>query len=199
MTPEEGFRDMMQRVRSGDEQAAAELVRLYEPEIRRAVRVRHTDPALRRTLDSMDITQSVLGNFFVRAAAGQFELDHPDQLLRLLVTMARNRLFDQARRQQAGRRNNKRLAAGGQEQLDQVADRQDSPSQQVVLKELLHKLRESLTEQERLLADQRAAGREWADIAAETGETPEALRKRLARAIDRVAPQFGLDDASDSQ
>src|SRR4051794_33193200 len=158
MTPEEGFRDLIKRVREGDEAAAADLVKMYEPEIRRAVRVRHTDPALRRTLDSMDITQSVLANFFVRVAAGQFELDHPDQLLRLLVTMARNRLFDQVRRQQAVRRNNKRLAPGGQEQLDQVADRQESPSQQVALKELLQKLRESLTEQERQLAEQRAAG-----------------------------------------
>lgn len=198
MTPEEGFRDLIKRVREGDEAAAADLVRMYEPEIRRAVRVRHTDPALRRTLDSMDITQSVLANFFVRVAAGQFELDHPEQLLRLLVTMARNRLFDQVRRQQAVRRTNKRLAPGGQEQLDQVADRQESPSQQVALKELLHKLRESLTEQERQLAEQRAAGREWSDIAAETGETPEALRKRLARAINRVAPQFGLDEEKEA-
>ena len=58
-----------------------ELVRLYEPEVRRIIRTRLTDLHLRPLLDSQDICQSVLGNFFVRAATGQFELDTPQQLL----------------------------------------------------------------------------------------------------------------------
>src|SRR5437870_1877835 len=101
MSEEAAFRDLIHRVRAGEQEAAAELVRQYEPEIRRAIRLRLTDPRLNRVLDSMDICQSVMANFFVRVHAGQFELDKPEQLLRLLVTMARNRLFDQARRQQA--------------------------------------------------------------------------------------------------
>ena len=68
-------------------QAAAELVRHYEPAIRRAVRVRLVDTRLNRLLDSMDICQSVMASFFVRAALGQYELNTPDQLLRLLATM----------------------------------------------------------------------------------------------------------------
>ena len=75
MAEELSFTDLIQRVRAGDEKAATELVRRYEPAIRVAVRVRLTDPGLRRFLDSMDICQSVLANFFVRAAAGQFDLD----------------------------------------------------------------------------------------------------------------------------
>ena len=35
------------------------------------------------------------------------------------------------------------------------------------------------------------------EIAAEFGDSPEALRKRLARAIDRVARRFDLEGASD--
>src|SRR5262245_23610315 len=60
--PEDGgpsFDELMRRVRAGDEQAAADLVRRYEPAIRRAVRVRLRDPQLRRLLDSIDICQSV--------------------------------------------------------------------------------------------------------------------------------------------
>src|SRR5271165_4547447 len=99
MSEEEAFRKLIERVRAGEQEAASDLVRQYEPEIRRAVRLRLTDPRLHRFVDSMDICQSVLANFFVRVHAGQFELDRPEQLLRLLVTMARNRLYDQARRQ----------------------------------------------------------------------------------------------------
>ena len=75
MADEVSFRDLIGRVRHGDEQAAAELVRRYEPAIRRAVRFRLTDPRLRRTCDSMDVCQSVLLSFFVRAASGQYDLD----------------------------------------------------------------------------------------------------------------------------
>src|SRR5262245_65121852 len=103
MSEDESFRDLIRRVRAGDEQAATELVRQYEPEIRREVRLRLTDPGLRRVIDLVDICQSVLGNFFARAALGQFDLGEPRQLLALLVKMARNRLTDWARRQNAER------------------------------------------------------------------------------------------------
>src|SRR5262249_59760573 len=103
--PEEepGFGALMARLRAGAGAAATQLVQTYEKEIRRTIRLKLTDPRLRRTLDSMDICQSVLGNFFVRATAGQFDIDTPEQLLRLLMTMARNKLIDTARMEQAGR------------------------------------------------------------------------------------------------
>ena len=63
--------DLLGKVRGGDAAAAEELVRTYEPELRRAIRVRLTDARLRRLIDSIDICQSVLAGFFVRTAAGQ--------------------------------------------------------------------------------------------------------------------------------
>jgi RNA polymerase sigma-70 factor (ECF subfamily) len=191
---DESFRDLIRRVRAGDEQAAAELVRQYEPEIRREVRVRLTDPALRRVVDSVDICQSVLGNFFARAALGQFDLGEPRQLLGLLVTMARNRLTDWARRQSAERRDQGReLSLDGAVTRGQEPCAVDpSPSQVVAGKELLEQVRVRMTDEERRIAERRVAGYDWAQIAAEIGGTPEALRKRLARAFDRVAGELGL-------
>src|SRR5262245_27600649 len=89
------FASLIRRVRTGDERAAAELVRHYEPAIRRAARVRMVDTRINRLFVSMDICQSVLGSIFTRAALGQFELETPDQLLKLLATMARNKLANQ--------------------------------------------------------------------------------------------------------
>src|SRR4051812_2324040 len=64
--PEElSFVDLVRLVRAGDEHASAELVRRYAPAIRIAVHARLRDPRLRRVLDSLDVCQSVLGNFFV--------------------------------------------------------------------------------------------------------------------------------------
>src|SRR5262249_29375295 len=130
------FLDLLGRVRARDEQAAAELVQRYEPAIRAAVRVRLTDPHLRRLLDSMDICQSVLAGFFVRAAAGQFELERSEQLVKLLVTMARNKLINEAHKQQAARRDQRRNELGDAGDAH-LADHQPSPSQVVANRELL--------------------------------------------------------------
>ena len=71
------FATFMRRIRSGDGSAAEELVRHYEPIIRREVRLRLEDRRLYRVFDSMDVCQSVLGSFFLRAAAGQYDLERP--------------------------------------------------------------------------------------------------------------------------
>jgi DNA-directed RNA polymerase specialized sigma24 family protein len=92
MSDDTVFAGFMRRVRAGDEQAARELVARYEPVIRREVKMRLRDPRLYRRLDGADICQSVLASFFLRAASGQYELDQPDQLLRLLVVMTRHKL-----------------------------------------------------------------------------------------------------------
>src|SRR6516162_7519754 len=104
------FHDLIRRVRAGEEEAATELVRRYESHIRRAVRIR-LDPRLGRMFDSMDICQSVLASFFVRAALGQYQIDTPQQLLKLLAAMARNKLNNAANKQKAGRRDYRRITA----------------------------------------------------------------------------------------
>jgi RNA polymerase sigma-70 factor (ECF subfamily) len=191
MSPDPSFHDLIRRVRAGDDVAAAELVRRYEPTLRVVVRVRLNDPRLRRLLDSVDICQSVLGNFFARAALGQFELDTPEHLLKLLSTMARNKLLNLAAQQRAARRDHRRVQPGTLEDHE-LADPGPSPSQLVAHRELLQEFRSRLTEEERWLADQQAAGRPWAEIAAEVGGSPDALRMRLNRAIDRVARELRL-------
>lgn len=192
MEPVDDFPELIRRIRAGDPDAAATLVRQYEPEIRRTIRVRLRDNRLRRLLDSMDFCQSVLGNFFARVAVGQFDIDQPDQVLKLLVTMAHNKLNDQARRHHAQRRDARRQEVGTPELLAEQPDNASSPSQIVAGRELLDLVRQELTEEERFLADQRALGRDWADIAAERGGTPDQLRMKLHRAIERVTEKLDL-------
>ena len=51
-----------------------------------------------------------------------------------------------------------------------------------------------LSAKERQLVELRKEGLEWGAIADKLGGSPEALRKQLARAVDRVAHQLQLDD-----
>jgi RNA polymerase sigma factor (sigma-70 family) len=188
------FRDLIRRVRAGDGQAAAELVRLYEPTIRRVARVRLADSRLQRLFDSQDVCQSVFGSFFVRAALGEYELETPEQLLNLLVTISRKKVIDQARRAKAARRDYRRVEPAAAHE-HQWAAGGPTPSQEVSGRELLQEFRRRLTDEERQLADARAAGRDWNQIAAERGDSPEALRKRLSRAVDRISQELGLEEA----
>ena len=189
------FADFIRRIRDGDDQAARELLRLYEPAIRREVRLRVRDERLASRFDWTDICQSVMASFFVRAAAGQYDLEQPDQLLRLLVVMTRNKLTQQVRRHRADRRDYRRLETRDPAYLDERSAAVPSPSRLVAGRELLEEFRRRLSEEERRLADLWAQGWEWAEIAARLGGTAGARRKQLARAIDRVGHQLeGSED-----
>lgn len=194
MSDPESFAQLVARVRGGDDRAAEELIRRYEPDLRVIARVRLTDPALRRVIDSMDICQSIFANFFVRAAAGQFELDTPEQLLKLLSAMVRNKVNDHARYAHRQRRDARQVVAIAADELP-LADAGATPSKIVANQELLKELHKRLTEDERLIVEQRATGREWTEIADRIGGTPEAVRKRYSRALDRAAEDLGLDNS----
>ena len=187
------FADYLRRIRGGDEQAAADLVRQYEPFIRREVRFRLRDRRLRRVLDSLDICQSVLASFFVRAAAGQYDLERPEHLLQLLVGITRNKVAFHTRQQQRQRRDPRRIAADSPQQLERAVSADPTPSKLVAGRDLLEEVRRRLTEEERRLADLRGEGRAWEEIATQLGGTAQARRMQLARALDRVAGQLGLD------
>lgn len=187
------FTQLVAKVRAGDGRAAAELVRGYEPYIRREVRLHLLDNGLRRTFDSMDVCQSVLASFFLRASAGEYDLEQPDQLVRLLVVMARNKLASLARRQTALRRSNQGKVAAD-EGLDFAASPDPTPSAQVIDAELLSRAKAALSEEERRMVEARGEGRSWAEIAEAMGGKPQARRVQLSRAMDRIAAQFGLDE-----
>src|SRR5439155_16750680 len=193
MSEAQAFRDLIQRVRGGDEDAATEIVHRYEATIRMAIRVRLDQSDLRRLLDSMDICQSVLANFFVRAASGQFELETADQLVKLLVTMARNKLTNYALQERAARRDQRRLEKAITNESELV-DPGPSASRILVNQELLQECRRRLSDAERHLADLRALGRSWDEIAAVVGAKADTVRSRLTRALDRVAQELRLEE-----
>src|SRR5262249_19658447 len=192
MSEAQTFHELMQRVRGGDEEAATEVVRRYESIIRVTIRRRLNNSDLRRLFDSLDICQSVLANCFVRAASGQFELETPEQLVKLLVTMASNALKNHAKRQQAARRDYRRRQGSPEEQ--EVAGADPTPSRVASYRELLQAVRNHLSEDERKLADLYGQGFSWTEIAAQLGENADALRFRLKRALDRVAKQLRLEE-----
>ncbi|HET6323979.1 MAG TPA: sigma-70 family RNA polymerase sigma factor [Planctomycetaceae bacterium] len=190
------FVELMQRVRAGDQNAALELHAAYAEQLQRIVRVRLTQPALRRQFDSLDICQSVFADFFVRTALGQYDLRSPEEFMKLLATMARNRLFHHSSKQRAARRDFRRIEGGPIEDFA-LPGADATPSRIVSSKELLKCAEDRLTEEERRLVQRRRNGETWEEIAASTGRSAEAMRKQYERALNRVSAELGMGQLDD--
>jgi DNA-directed RNA polymerase specialized sigma24 family protein len=186
MKPNDDFSELIGRVCRGDGDAAGVIVRRYESAIRIAVRTRLSDPAMRRQLDSMDICQSVLARFFIRAATGAYDLHEPQQLVALLVKMAQNKLATHARSQHRQRRDVRRSRESFRE-LERIVSPAPEPIRHVAGKELLNRALELMSTETRSIAERRMRGESWSDIASEIGGTPDARRKQYERAVAYIA------------
>jgi RNA polymerase sigma factor (sigma-70 family) len=189
------FAALLARVRAGEARAAEALVRRYELVVRVAVRTRLTDPALRRQFDSLDVCQSVMASFFVRAASGQYDLREPAQLVALLVRMAQKKLAMQIRHHRRHRRDARRTVP--LDGASAAAAAEPGPDRIAAGRDLLSLLWSRLTADERGLVERRSDGRTWFEIADEFGGTPQARRQQLRRAINRVAPALGLESGEE--
>ena len=185
--------ELVRRLRDRDSSAVAELVRRYEPDIRRIARVRLNRFGLRHLLDSDDIAQSVFGRFFARLDAGGWELESPEKLLHLLAVIAANKVTSHARRE----RKQVRPTGGASEAdgFEAQADSAPGPDRVAAARDQLDWVLRALTPADRVLFLGRASGRGWAELAQEHGVEPDALRKRFTRALDDTGLQLGLGDA----
>src|SRR5262249_23459127 len=114
--------------------------------------------------------------------------------LRPVPTMLRNKLPSQAEAERAGGRDRRRLTDDPVEER-QLADPAATPSREVANRELLLETQRRLTADERHLLELRQQGHDWAAIAQVLGGTPEALRKKLCRALARVRDHLGVMSA----
>lgn len=195
MSHSDSFSLFIQRIRLGDEEAAVELVRQFEPYIRREIRFRLRDGRLRRLVDSVDICQTILKSFFVRVAAGQFELEREEDLPRLLAGMVRNRVAEEVRKQGQQRRDY-RMVTGGTPTLETIPlqGQQPTPSRVLAGKELLDQVWSRLSDTEQQMVEMREQGHTWEEIANKFGGTAQARRVQLTRALDRVALELGIEE-----
>ncbi len=197
MSDSSPFVEFIRRIRAGDSGAAEELVRRYEPLIRREVHLNLGDRRLGRLFDSMDVCQSVFKSFFVRTAAGEYDLDDPSQLVRLLVSMTRNKLASAARREVRQKRDHRRGVVDD-EALAAIKAAGSTPSRVVEGRDLIGEFRVRLTDEERQLADLRTKeGLTWEAIAERLGGTAHGRRVQFSRAINRVLHELKLEEAED--
>jgi RNA polymerase sigma factor (sigma-70 family) len=186
MTTTDPLTTLLDRLSTGDAEAARHVFLTYEPYLRMVVR-RQLTPSLRTRFDSLDIVQSIWADLFTGFQAGRWQFTSPEQLRTFLVKVTRNRLIDRARQQQRSLRMEQRL---DEAELGQLAPKRPSDvGGQVEADEIWQRLLTLCPAQHRGLLEMKRLGHPLAEIAARMGLHESSVRRILYDLAARLAEQ----------
>jgi RNA polymerase sigma-70 factor (ECF subfamily) len=188
MTPnDDEFRQLMERVVAGSDEAASQLLARYGAAVLQAVR-RRLNRQLRSKFDSLDFVQDVWASFFANPPRDG-QLNRPELLVAFLTRVAKNKVVDATRQRMQGLKHNvnrerslDRSTAGGPAQ---VPAQQETPSQAVSRDEEWLRLLDAQPVVYRRILIMLREGRKPADIAQELHIHPRTIR----RLIDKLVPR----------
>ena len=184
---EKHLTDRIAQARAGDEAAARELLERFGPEIRQVARGK-LPRALQSRFDSMDIVQSIWKSFFAKDAPVPEKFENSRHFLGYLAGMARNKVFEEHRRQtqtrkyDMGREEPLYVRRGDQEIVREVRATGPSPSQAAQANDRLAQILRGRSELERRVVELRRDGLTYDEIAARLG-VHEAVVRRIVEAI----------------
>jgi RNA polymerase sigma-70 factor (ECF subfamily) len=186
------FGEMVVGIQRQDPRALEEALRLYEPEMRRAIRHCLADPYLRRVCSESDIIQSVFLKVW-EAPPDMVETTGPTELLGLLKLMVQRRVVDKVRKEKGRRATRGRLIPAPSAALAKAAAPGPGPLLEAEGRDQVRAIKERLRPDDRAVFELRVEqGLGWAEVAANLGRSAQALRKRYERALERAA---GVADA----
>jgi len=180
------FPILIARARLGDEEALAELFQRYEPEVRVAARVL-LGRALRVQLDSMDLVQSVYHCLLVGLRQNKFDLNTPQQLLGLAMTMVRRKVAHHWRRMRHLPRSTPAPETEGMGNvLTAATTPEPGPAETAQYNDTLRFLYSKLEDKDRQVVELRLQGYSTAEVARRLGLDADVLRVRLSRLRRRL-------------
>jgi RNA polymerase sigma-70 factor (ECF subfamily) len=193
VTSEPSDHSLLRRLRGGDQDAATQLYFRYAHRIL-ALAKKNRSPDLASRGDAEDIVQSVFRIFFRRATHGHYDVPAGEDLWKLLLVIALNRLRAERVFHRAAKRD-VRLTTGGAALEHSPAGRgkaDDSASTclQVVLQEALDRL----TPQHRTIVELRIEGYEVAEIARRTERSKRTVERVLQEARQQLRGLLPLQE-----
>jgi RNA polymerase sigma-70 factor, ECF subfamily len=179
-------RDLLQRFRSGQPDAAGRIHRRYVARLR-AVVASQCSRDLRRRVAPDDVVQAVFLAFFAGAAAGRFEVREGGDLWSLLLVIALNEVRAAGHFHRARRRDVRRTLDGeaAERALLSVPDRDHAPL--VLLRLTLGEVSDRLSPRDREVIELRIGGCEVAEIARRARLSKRSVERILERFRGRVA------------
>jgi RNA polymerase sigma-70 factor (ECF subfamily) len=171
------IRQLLDRIKNGDEDAARELLARYESKVRMVVR-RRLPRLLRQRFDSIDFLQSVWGSFFHRIRTGENDIEGERSLIAFLAWAARNKVVDEFRHAATQKQDVRRERSMERASLhDRAFEVVDTPSQLVQARETYQRLRDQLPEERRAVIELKAAGYSCGEIGERLGLSERTVQR----------------------
>jgi RNA polymerase sigma-70 factor (ECF subfamily) len=185
-------RSLLDLWRAGDEKAAGEIVQRYLDRLLALAR-RHMDQRLASRVDPEDIVQSVFRTFFLRAREGQFTLEDPDGLFKLLARITLHKTFRQTHFHRAAKRDLHLEAGSGPDSpqlIDRLFDEEPSPDAVHAFVDQLEHFLGRLDPLQRQVLELRMQGCGTGEIARRLG----TYDRKVARLLERIRAQAEEED-----
>lgn len=172
---------LLRRVQLGNQDAATELYFRYAERLRLLVRS-ESSPALARREDAEDILQSIFTSFFRGVGQGYYEVPAGDELWKLLLVIALNKICAKGSYHRAAKRD-VRVTVGG-EFLDKYSRYAQAPHENglAFLRLVIDEALDQLQPMPRKMVVLRIEGHEVAEIATRV--------QRSKRTVERVLQDF---------
>jgi RNA polymerase sigma-70 factor (ECF subfamily) len=113
---ESSDRSLLRRFRSGQADASTKLYLRYAHRLQ-ALAARRTSSELGRLLDPEDIVQTVFRTFFRRVAKGSYDVPDGEEIWKLLLVIALNKIRDLGAHYKAAKRDVRRTSSGEANEL----------------------------------------------------------------------------------
>ncbi len=173
------FRRLIDAAATGDAAAIAEVVRLYEPEVRRTARAL-LGPALQTLADSVDLSQSIHRSILWHIRKRDLIVTSADHLRALALTMVRRKISRQWQRRRRELEFAAALAAR-EKPTDRFATHGDDPAREAERSDLIAHALAQCSADEQQLIELRLLGHTTAEAARILGQDADVLRVRLNR------------------
>ena len=185
-------RSLVDRWRAGDQDAARQLFDRYVERLVALARKRISNRLAAR-VDPDYIVQSVFRTFFGRVRAGQFQIEHEEDLPKLLMRITVHKTLRQAEFHRAAKRDIGAEAGQDGNPSDALAEmlaREPTPQETFYFLDQLEHFLANLNPQERQIVELRMQGFGTEEIAQRLGTYDRKVRRTLER-IRGLAEQEG--------
>jgi RNA polymerase sigma-70 factor (ECF subfamily) len=183
---DEPLQALLERLCQGDDQAAEQVFRTYEPYLRKVVR-RQLPARLRAKFDSLDIVQSVWADVLDGFRRAGWRFEDADHLRAFLVKATRHRFIDRYRQHQRALERERPLVEG--EGDLGPASPGPRPSEVAKADDLWDKLLALCPPEHHDILHLKRQGLEAPEIAARTGLHEDSVRRLLRQLARRLALQ----------
>lgn len=192
--PADESRNLADRWRRGDQQAAQELCLRYAKRLIALAR-RRLPASLSPRVDPEDVVQSVYRSFFEAARSEQFDVERGGDLWALLVAITLHKLRDQVKRQTRDKRSIDRERTFGSEDSllglqAHLRSREPAPLEAVALVEQVEQLMRRLPPMSRRVLELRLQGHNHEEIAADIGRSQRTVLRLLNEIRRQLEPAY---------